>query len=122
MPPMIVGMRAPKKRRTPPEKKKLALTRDSLSLSDPYAVGQKRKKKVRTRANRRAVKQALKDPEVDALPRRKDTQELGPSGEPLRLQDQIKSKQERRARLEQSPRKNTEARDGRRQRRRGSSR
>jgi hypothetical protein len=111
-------MSAPK-RRTPPEKKELALTRDSLSLSDPWPVGQKRKKKARTRANRRAVKQTLKDPDVDALPRRKDVPELRPSGEPLRLQDQIKSKQQRLARLEQSPRKNAEARE-RRHRRGGS--
>lgn len=114
---IISDMNAPR-RRTPPEKKKLALRRDSLSTSDHYEVGLKRKKKSTTRSNRHAVKQTLKDPETDALPRRKqvDLKTIGAS-----LQKDIDRKQERRARLEQTPRKSAEARERRRQRRGGGS-
>ena len=92
-----------------------------MSTSDHYEVGLKRKKKSTTRANRHGVKQALKDPDADALPQRKEVWQLGPSGELYRLQDDIKLKQQRRAQLEQAPRKNAEARERRRQRRGGGS-
>lgn len=109
-------MTAPRKR-TPPEKKKLALKRDSFTSSDHYDVGLRRKKKSTTRANRHAVKQALRDPERDTIPKRKEVP-LGP-GTP-KLERALEAKRERRARLEQSPRKNPDAR-GRRRARRGSS-
>jgi hypothetical protein len=106
------------RRRTPREKKDLALKRDSLSTTDHVHIGHKRKKKSTTRANRHAVKQTLKDPEADALPRRKQV-DLGPSGDRPSLQSDIERKQESRAALEQTPRKSEEARARRKNRRDG---
>ena len=62
------------------------------------------------------MKQILKDPEAGSLPRRKQV-DLGPSGERATLQGDIERKQERRARLEETPRKNVEAREQRKHRR-----
>jgi hypothetical protein len=98
----VESMSAPR-RRTPPEKKNLALARDGLSSSDPWAIGVKRKKKRTTRANRHAVKQALRDPERDVIPKRKQVADLRPSPEAPTLKGDIEWKRQRRAPLEQNP-------------------
>jgi hypothetical protein len=109
------------RRRSPQEKKELSLKKDTpLDAKTPKGFRKHwpKKKAGPTRANRHAVKQTLhEEPEAESLPARKEIRKW-----PQRsLGETIASKRERRAGVNEKPRKSEAARARRRARRRARS-
>lgn len=105
--------------RTPPEKKRLSLTRerDAQGKSNKgFRTQWPKKKAASERGHRHAVKQTLTtDPDSERLPDRKPVRKW--EGSAPRLDEKIAAKKTRRETTQKTPRKNPEARSRRRARR-----